>query len=232
MVYFLQPIWYGYKGSYNVCAFYWFKSVIVNRCIMYLDLIFHFWITVTRKTFILFSFHNIFFLTQKGKEVIEYYINELISEGVSTIPRWQPPEGLKSKEIEIPSSEDTPSQDSGLRSRTNSSASQHSRSSVSSLVLGASAATIKSPVSDGINLLQLYDQLVLCLLEHYLLARPFQNNYPVYHCFTWSKLIMTMVHKDELIAPLIYQVKRLKVHVHVKIYFLSCWHYVLKMFSL
>lgn len=86
---------------------------------------------------------------KKGKEVIEYYINELISEGVSTIPRWQPPEGHKSKGIEIPSSEDTPSQDSGLRSRTNSSGSQHSRSSVSSLVLGASAATIKSPVSDG-----------------------------------------------------------------------------------
>lgn len=79
---------------------------------------------------------------KKGKEVIEYYINELISEGVSTIPRWQPPEGHKSKGIEIPSSEDTPSQDSGLRSRTNSSGSQHSRSSVSSLVLGASAATI------------------------------------------------------------------------------------------
>lgn len=110
---------------------------------------------------------NLFFLTQKGKEVIEYYINELISEGVSTIPRWQPPEGHKSKGIEIPSSEDTPSQDSGLRSRTNSSGSQHSRSSVSSLVLGASAATIKSPVSDGINILQLYNQLVLCLLEQY-----------------------------------------------------------------
>lgn len=110
---------------------------------------------------------NLFFLTQKGKEVIEYYINELISEGVSTIPRWQPPEDHKSKGIEIPSSEDTPSQDSGLRSRTNSSGSQHSRSSVSSLVLGASAATIKSPVSDGINILQLYNQLVLCLLEQY-----------------------------------------------------------------
>lgn len=125
-----------------------------------------------------------FFLTQKGKEVIEYYINELISEGVSTIPRWQPPEDHKSKGIEIPSSEDTPSQDSGLRSRTNSSGSQHSRSSVSSLVLGASAATIKSPVSDGINILQLYNQLVLCLLEQYWLARPFQNDFPVFHCFT------------------------------------------------
>lgn len=134
---------------------------------MCLDLIIYFWITVTRKKFILFSFQNLFFLTQKGKEVIEYYINELISEGVSTIPRWQPPEGHKSKGIEIPSSEDTPSQDSGLRSRTNSSGSQHSRSSVSSLVLGASAATIKSPVSDGINILQLYNQLVLCLLEQY-----------------------------------------------------------------
>lgn len=134
---------------------------------MCLDLIIYFWITVTRKKFILFSFHKIFFLTKKGKEVIEYYINELISEGVSTIPRWQPPEGHKSKGIEIPSSEDTPSQDSGLRSRTNSSGSQHSRSSVSSLVLGASAATIKSPVSDGINILQLYNQLVFCLLEQY-----------------------------------------------------------------
>ncbi|XP_078316638.1 SEC14-like protein 5 isoform X2 [Crassostrea virginica] len=85
---------------------------------------------------------------KKGKEVIEYYINELISEGVSQIPRWKPPETVKSHEIEVPGSEDT-SQDSGLRSRTNSTTSQHSRGSVSSLVLGASAATIKSPVPDG-----------------------------------------------------------------------------------
>ena len=84
----------------------------------------------------------------QGKEVIEYYINELISEGVSQIPRWKPPETVKSQEIEVPGSEDT-SQDSGLRSRTNSTTSQHSHGSLSSLVLGASAATIKSPVPDG-----------------------------------------------------------------------------------
>lgn len=172
-----------------------------------------------------------FFLTQKGKEVIEYYINELISEGVSTIPRWQPPEGHKSKGIEIPSSEDTPSQDSGLRSRTNSSGSQHSRSSVSSLVLGASAATIKSPVSDGINILQLYNQLVLCLtilasktISKWLSCVPL-----FYFKMNWSwQWSAKMIY----ITLQIYWDKRLKFYVHVKIYLLPRLCYVLKLFSL
>ncbi|XP_063444838.1 SEC14-like protein 1 isoform X1 [Mytilus trossulus] len=73
---------------------------------------------------------------KKGKEVIEYYIQELITEGTSFIKPW------------TPKIEDTPSQDSGLRSRSNS---QHSNSSQSSLILGATAATMheKSPVSEG-----------------------------------------------------------------------------------
>ncbi|XP_060065339.1 SEC14-like protein 1 [Ylistrum balloti] len=72
---------------------------------------------------------------KKGKEVIEYYINEILSSGVPYTPRWQPPETAA---IDI-KTDDTPSQDSGLRSRSNST---HSHSSQSSLVLGATAATI------------------------------------------------------------------------------------------
>ncbi|KAK3760718.1 hypothetical protein RRG08_010689 [Elysia crispata] len=72
--------------------------------------------------------HNI----KKGKEVIEFYINELISEGVTYIPPWVGP---------VEEREENPSQDSGLRSRSDSVGSQHSRHS---LVLGATAASILS----------------------------------------------------------------------------------------
>lgn len=72
----------------------------------------------------------------QGKEVIEYYINELLSQGITEIPRWKSPV----KAVKPP--DDVPSQDSGVRSRSNSVTSQHSHSSQSSLVLGATAATI------------------------------------------------------------------------------------------
>ncbi|XP_012937593.1 SEC14-like protein 1 [Aplysia californica] len=72
---------------------------------------------------------------KKGKEVIEYYINELINEGVTYIPPWVGPaeDGKEEKE-------ENPSQDSGLRSRSDSVGSQRSQHS---LVLGATAATIQ-----------------------------------------------------------------------------------------
>ncbi|XP_052266424.1 SEC14-like protein 5 isoform X3 [Dreissena polymorpha] len=89
--------------------------------------------------------HNI----KKGKEVIEYYINELISEGVTHIPRWTPA---------VPSCSATPdqpcllesgvgtrsgsSQDSGVRTRSSSVCSTGSQHSQGSLVLGATAASI------------------------------------------------------------------------------------------
>ena len=76
------------------------------------------------------------FLYLQGKEVIEYYINELITQGITEIPRWTSPV----KAIKPP--DDVPSQDSGVRSRSNSVSSQHSHSSQSSLVLGATAASI------------------------------------------------------------------------------------------
>ncbi|KAI8794138.1 SEC14-like protein 1 isoform X1 [Biomphalaria glabrata] len=72
---------------------------------------------------------------KKGKEVIEYYINELISEGVTYIPPWSAPAGVENAE-----KEEDPSQDSGLRSRSDSIGSQHSQHS---LVLGATAASIQ-----------------------------------------------------------------------------------------
>ncbi|XP_076458817.1 SEC14-like protein 1 isoform X2 [Babylonia areolata] len=79
--------------------------------------------------------HNI----KKGKEVIEYYINELISEGITYIPPWTDPNPKPA--LSQPTQDDAPSQDSGLRSRSNSVASVHSQNS---LVLGATAATIQS----------------------------------------------------------------------------------------
>lgn len=84
--------------------------------------------------------HNI----KKGKEVIEYYINELIKEGVTELPRWK-----SSLPVGQESSDQHSSQDSGVRSRSNSvvsNASQHSHSSQSSLILGATAASITVPV--------------------------------------------------------------------------------------
>ncbi|XP_041363416.1 SEC14-like protein 5 [Gigantopelta aegis] len=70
---------------------------------------------------------------KKGKEVIEFYINELISQGITYIPQW------KDSKDKVAAIEDTPSQDSGLRSRSDSVSSQHSHAS---LTLGATAATI------------------------------------------------------------------------------------------
>ena len=75
----------------------------------------------------------------QGKEVIEYYINELISEGITYIPPWTDPNTKPA--LTQPPKEDAPSQDSGLRSRSNSVASVHSQNS---LVLGATAATIQN----------------------------------------------------------------------------------------
>ncbi|XP_025086727.1 SEC14-like protein 1 isoform X4 [Pomacea canaliculata] len=74
---------------------------------------------------------------KKGKEVIEFYISELISEGVTFIPPWTDPSPAPALTQGQP--EDAPSQDSGLRSRSNSVTSTHSQSS---LVLGATAASI------------------------------------------------------------------------------------------
>lgn len=70
--------------------------------------------------------------------MIEYYINELLSQGITEIPRWQSP----ATTLRPP--DDVPSQDSGVRSRSNSVSSQHSHSSQSSLILGATAATIQT----------------------------------------------------------------------------------------
>lgn len=67
----------------------------------------------------------------QGKEVIEYYINELLNEGITYIPPWVGP-----PEEEGAEKEENPSQDSGLRSSSDSMGSQHS------LVLGATAASI------------------------------------------------------------------------------------------
>lgn len=91
--------------------------------------------------------------------MVEYYINELLSEGITYIPPWTAPVTPKNLEIKSDhTTDDTPSQDSGLRSRSNSNASQHSHSSQSSLVLGATAATIndKSPVIEGKIILVVY----------------------------------------------------------------------------
>ncbi|KAK7111754.1 SEC14-like protein 1 isoform X2 [Littorina saxatilis] len=74
---------------------------------------------------------------KKGKEVIEYYINELISEGTTYIPPWS---DLNPKaSLTQLTQDDAPSQDSGRHSRSNSVASTHSQNS---LVLGATAASI------------------------------------------------------------------------------------------
>lgn len=79
--------------------------------------------------------HNI----KKGKEVIEFYINELISEGITYIPPWTDPNPKPM--LTQPPADDAPSQDSGLRSRSNSVTSTHSQSS---LILGATAASIQT----------------------------------------------------------------------------------------
>ncbi|XP_053381314.1 SEC14-like protein 1 [Mercenaria mercenaria] len=91
--------------------------------------------------------HNI----KKGKEVIEYYINELIKEGVTELPRWASP--LQSGQAQ---SDQQSSQDSGVRSRSNSvvsNTSQHSHSSQSSLILGATAASITTPVEETVHVI-------------------------------------------------------------------------------
>ncbi|XP_076455450.1 SEC14-like protein 1 [Babylonia areolata] len=88
--------------------------------------------------------HNI----QKGKEVIEHYISELISDGVTHIPPWTEPKAtaaLCQPTQEDPDT-DTRSQDSGLRSRSSSVASVNSQSS---LVLGASAASMHGQEPEG-----------------------------------------------------------------------------------
>lgn len=72
---------------------------------------------------------------KKGKEVIEYYIQEILGSGIPYAPKWQL-SGTAAIDIRA---DDTPSQDSGLRSRSNSA---QSRSSQSSLLLGATAASI------------------------------------------------------------------------------------------
>ncbi|KAL5018685.1 hypothetical protein ScPMuIL_004407 [Solemya velum] len=76
--------------------------------------------------------HNI----KKGKEVIEYYINELLSEGITYIPPWRDL-NLKTEPLDS-----TASQDSGMRSLSDGMQSHHG--SHSSLGLGATAATIHS----------------------------------------------------------------------------------------
>jgi len=75
--------------------------------------------------------------------VIEFYINELLSEGVTHIPPWTcPPEMSLPKAIQ---SDQQSSQDSGVRSRSNSVVSASSQHSQESLVLGATAATVTPP---------------------------------------------------------------------------------------
>lgn len=91
--------------------------------------------------------HNI----KKGKEVIEYYINELIQEGVTHIPRWTSPLSVNQA-----NSDQHSSQDSGVceRSRSNSvnsNGSQHSVGSQSSLLLGATAASITPPSEEPLH---------------------------------------------------------------------------------
>lgn len=68
--------------------------------------------------------------------MIEYYINELITEGVSYIPPWE----CAPAEVTKTDKEEDPSQDSGLRSRSDSVGSQHSQHS---LILGATAASMQ-----------------------------------------------------------------------------------------
>lgn len=85
---------------------------------------------------------------KKGKEVIEYYINELISEGITYIPPWTDPNPSAVLSATPVLLEDAPSQDSGLRSRSNSVASVHSQNS---LVLGATAASIHNTVVPEIH---------------------------------------------------------------------------------
>ncbi|KAK7501943.1 hypothetical protein BaRGS_00006695 [Batillaria attramentaria] len=65
--------------------------------------------------------HNI----KKGKEVIEYYINELIKEGITYIPPWTESNPNCIVDERHPAPEYAPSQDSGLRSRSNSATSTH-----------------------------------------------------------------------------------------------------------
>ena len=79
---------------------------------------------------------NIF---SQGKEVIEYYIKEIMDSGTTYIAPWKPPESAA-----VHVRPDNSSQDSGLRTRSNSSASVHSHSSQSSLLLGATAASLKT----------------------------------------------------------------------------------------
>ncbi|KAK3604295.1 hypothetical protein CHS0354_011367 [Potamilus streckersoni] len=102
---------------------------------------------------------------KKGKEVVEFYINELIGEGTTYIPPWRDPivktvEGLV---------EDNPSQDSGMRSRSNSVASNNSQSSQNSLVLGATASSIhNSPPSKESSPVDVVTKLEDDYIERYL----------------------------------------------------------------
>ena len=101
-------------------------------------------------------------LSFQGKEIIEYYINELISEGVAYIPPWtDPKERLKplpevaeteagdaAEGAHAPSSpvrEESSLPGSSRDSRTHSRSA--STSSHSSLKLGATAATIRDDIA-------------------------------------------------------------------------------------
>ncbi|WAQ97346.1 S14L1-like protein [Mya arenaria] len=77
---------------------------------------------------------------KKGKEVIEYYINELLTEGVTNIPRWTCPDHMVAATGN--QSDKQSSQDSGVRSRSGSVCSTTSQHSHGSLILGATAASI------------------------------------------------------------------------------------------
>ena len=111
----------------SVCIVY--VCVCVWVCVLF--------VTSLHAVLILGRYVNCSVVCHQGKEVIEYYINELISEGITYIPPWADPHPKTS--LPQPPQEDAPSQDSGLRSRSNSVASVHSQNS---LVLGATAATI------------------------------------------------------------------------------------------
>ena len=124
-----------------------------------------------------FSHMHFAFLSQ-GKEVIEFYINELISEGITYIAPWS--NSTIHSEVVRTHREDAPSQDSGVRSRSDSASSVHSQAS---LVLGATAATMRrrfsvrmkeNPAEPGLSLdVRLKPTAVLCWLIDSLVAPSF-----------------------------------------------------------
>ena len=91
---------------------------------------------------------KVFLCYSKGKEVIQFYIDEILSEGITHIPMWKDPNEKESESVcdshenaDQPSTSQTTASllkpEEAARRRTGSTGSH------SSLELGATAATIQ-----------------------------------------------------------------------------------------